>query len=88
LHFRSVTLPLLILIVVIAGVVLLSLVAGLLLSRRPVRRQLVLGKVLAHFVESVDCPKSQLRHFYPSVVHSLSVHDNNNQVQGVFFKTC
>jgi hypothetical protein len=79
-QFRSVALSLFILIVVIAGVVLLPLIAGLLLSGRPVCWQLVFGKVFAHFVQSVYCPQSQFWHFYPPIVHCFSVHDNNHKV--------
>jgi len=50
-------------------------------------RKLILSEVLAHFVQSVDCPQGQFWYFYPSIVHGLCVHHHNYQMQGLLFKT-
>ena len=49
-------------------------------------RQLILGKVLAHFVQSVDRPQRQFGHFDPPVVHSFRVHDHDDQMECLLFK--
>ena len=48
--------------------------------------KLVLSEVLAHFVEPVDSPEGQFRHFHPPVVHRLGIHHDHNQVQRVLLK--
>ena len=48
--------------------------------------QLVLREVLTHLVQSVYGPKSEFRDLDPSVIHSLGVHNNDNQVKAVLLK--
>ena len=48
---------------------------------------MILSKVLAHFVESIDGPESQFRHFNPPIIHRLGVHNYDDEMKAVLFKT-
>ena len=49
--------------------------------------QLILCKVLTQLVESIDSPKCELRDLNPSVVHCLGIHNDDDQMERILFKT-
>ena len=48
--------------------------------------KLVLGKVLTHFIKSIDSPQGQLWHLNPSVIHRLGVHNHNHEMETILFE--
>ena len=66
----------------------LLVISGSVLGSRLVAWELVLCKVLTHFVEPIDRPQGQLGHFHPSVVHRFGIHHHEYQVQAVLLEGC
>lgn len=74
-------------VIAIVSLLIIGVVVGCCSADLPVR-QLVLREVLAHFVQTIDCPQGQFRHLHPSVVHRFRVHHNHDQMQRVFLEAC
>ena len=74
------------LIVIILSIIVLSLRWLLWGGSQGPIRQLILGEVLAHFVQSIDGPESQLGHLDPPIVHRLRVHHDDHQVKAVLLE--
>lgn len=79
----SVLLSTLLLFVSVCFIFFLILIWGFQLSVG----ELVLSEILAKLVEPIYSPEGQFWHLDPSIIHSLSVHHDNDQMQRVFFET-